>query len=134
MKYKTLFRLLLKAFGVMLFAYGIPQVIPTIAWAMDPRTRSLPSNTHTFLQVANIVIQPVLGLYLFFGGKWIVNLAIPGNRPYCPECAYDLTGAPTERCPECGTAFRWEDVRPSSEGSEAARQQGTEAQRHDGTK
>jgi hypothetical protein len=34
-------------------------------------------------------------------------MAIPSNRPYCPECAYDLTGAAVERCPEYDTSFRW---------------------------
>ena len=53
-----------------------------------------------------------IGLYLFFGGKWIADLAIPGNRPYCPECGYDLTGATESRCPECGTPFSAKDVRP----------------------
>jgi predicted amidophosphoribosyltransferase len=53
------------------------------------------------------------GLYLFFGGKWIVDLAIPGNRPYCQECGYDLTGAHRDRCPECDTPFRPDTVRPA---------------------
>ncbi len=33
----------------------------------------------------------------------IANLAIPGNRPYCDECGYDLTRAGAAACPECGT-------------------------------
>jgi hypothetical protein len=44
-----------------------------------------------------------LGFYLFFGRKWIVNLAIPSNRPYCAECGYDLSQTRSLRCPECGT-------------------------------
>ena len=48
--------------------------------------------------------------YLFFGGKWIADKAIPGNRPYCHECGYDLTNAVGNVCTECGTPFRVAEV------------------------
>ena len=28
----------------------------------------------------------------------------------CPTCGYDLHGLTTPRCPECGLAFRWDDL------------------------
>jgi hypothetical protein len=51
------------------------------------------------------LVQLLLGLYLFFGAKWIVNKAIPSNRPYCPECGYDLSKSRGDVCPECGVAL-----------------------------
>jgi hypothetical protein len=54
------------------------------------------------------LLQLAAGLYLFFGGKWVADKAIPSNRPYCHECGYDLTGAVGNICAECGTPFKSE--------------------------
>jgi hypothetical protein len=114
MKYKTLFRLALKAIGIMVFAEAIAPSMGALGWYLETRSNTAFAPA-SFGHLIGGVVQLVTRVYLFFGGKWIVNLAIPSNRPYCPECAYDLTGAPVERCPECGTAFRWEDVKPKIE-------------------
>jgi hypothetical protein len=39
-------------------------------------------------------------------GEW--TLPIP---PTCRKCSYILIGLPTNRCPECGTTFKWSEVR-----------------------
>ncbi len=118
MKYKTLFRLFVKALGLYLaltaldsalFALGTVSVAVINDWPGRPLSSSFLFNSIPAL------LQVGIGSYLFLRGEWIVNLAIPSNRPYCPECAYDLTGAASERCPECGTPFRWENVKPINE-------------------
>lgn len=55
------------------------------------------------MSTAGYLAPFAIGLYLFFGGEWVVNLAIASNRPYCPECGYDLSRATGPVCPECGT-------------------------------
>ena len=113
MKYKTLFRLMLRMIGVFLFANGVAHLVGrgcTLAMAVVGAAGYPVGFAASYAVEA--VMEALLGLYLFFSGAWIVNLAIPGNRPYCPECGYDLTGAPRNRCPECDTPFTPEAVRP----------------------
>jgi hypothetical protein len=113
MKYKTLFRLALRLVGILLIAESLPWlVVGCAALALDVFTGGVFAASSGFIswQFQNAVIHllgGLTGLYLFFGGAWIVNRAIPSNRPYCPECGYEITGLPPEGlCPECGTAYR----------------------------
>ena len=108
MRYKTLFRVMLKFLGVWLTAQGVISVTSTLfsmvraAWFSG----GTPYSIAYWLSFPSGIVGIAIGLYLFFGGKWIADLAIPGNRPYCHECGYDLSGAAGSICNECGTPFR----------------------------
>ena len=113
MKYKTAFRLAVRLIGVYAVAMSLPWLITTsVSIALDVLMAGglgfggLPGpwEVQTFF---SHLLSVGVGLYLFFRGERIVNRAIPSNRPYCHECAYQLTGLPSEGCcPECGTSFR----------------------------
>ena len=122
MKYKTLFRVLLKVVGVWLGITGLINVVEALCYALIWYLDSGSFGTSfgfagTYL--AGGLLEFVAGLYLFFGGKWIVNRAIPGNRPYCPECGYDLTGNKSGHCTECGTAIPSDESRVEHHNDES---------------
>ena len=107
MKYKTAFRLAVRAIGVYLFALGVTGAIRGAGFAADMLGLSgMSLSWSSCSMIAEAVAKMGIGAYLFFGGQWIVNHAIPSNRPYCPECGYELTGLPAgSKCPECGVAL-----------------------------
>jgi len=113
MKHKTWFRLVLKAIGVLLIglaASGVANLLANMGYLTmygDPYVvTSVRMSNWIYWQLLSPhvgdLVQLGLGLYLLFGGRWIANLAIPSNRPYCPECGYDNSKATGKRCPECG--------------------------------
>lgn len=121
MKHKTWFRLVLKAIGVLLIGFSLPTVGRAVgeliyAYLEGNQFAGYPANYWIVqsLYYGGTFVQFLLGLYLFFGGKWLVNMAIPSNRPYCPECGYDLSRCKGAQCPECGIALPYcsEESRP----------------------
>ena len=108
MKYKTLFRLLIKVIGVWLFAEGVLALFGSIIQYVSYFSQSTSARPFWWIIVipAQGLARVGLGAYLFFGGRWIVDKAIPSNRPYCHECGYELSYAESNRCPECGTEFK----------------------------
>ena len=95
MRYKTLFRLLLKFLGVWLTIQGLAHLVFFAIFH--------PNEDIRIGALLSAFVLIIAGVYLFFGGRWIADKAIPGNRPYCYGCGYDLSNYVGERCPECGT-------------------------------
>lgn len=114
MKHKTWFRLLIKAIGVVMVGLSLPllfQLVVFVIFVQQTAQGGMPSGlggAYWWLQVGHYsggLVQAAIGLYLLFGGEWLVNTCIPSNRPYCPECGYDLSQSSAERCPECGVSM-----------------------------
>ena len=107
MRYKTLFRVLLKVLGVWLVVEGLAALIGNAAhvvgWLDVRAMGGFPFSLGVLAGGLGGLVQLIAGLYLFFGGRWVIDKAIPGNRPYCHECGYDLSSPVGPQCPECGT-------------------------------
>lgn len=116
MKHKTWFRLVLKAIGILLLAWGLPELIAYITGYVSWRLLDIrsgggymgvePEWLAVLLHILSPVVQVLIGLYLLLDGKWLLDKIIPSNRPYCPECGYDLSeSGNSAACSECGTAL-----------------------------
>jgi hypothetical protein len=104
MKHKTWFRLVIKAIGVLLLGFSIPEIVQVMSYFLLvdwPSTGTFVSYNWIYGIIAPS-LQTAIGAYLLIDGRWIIDKSIPSNRPYCPECGYDLSQSRGEKCPECG--------------------------------
>ena len=114
MKHKTWFRLIIRAIGVWVLATAIPSAASSISRYVTMFFDSSVGTTNPYLwqssyylpELIRVGLQLGLGFYLLFGGDWIINKCIPSNRPYCPDCGYDLShNSQAANCPECGVTL-----------------------------
>ena len=112
MKHKSWFRLVLKAIGIVLIGLGIPEILrhgtQYVRWYfMAAAGRGsvppwMPTWFDALLVLLPGLVQVALGLVVLLRTHWIADWIIPSNRPYCPECGYDLSMNDGEHCTECG--------------------------------
>lgn len=112
MKHKTIVRLALRLMGVYLLAIGLPTAVSqaaNVAMKLSGSANSpMTGNDWSWLLPSVLYggTQIVLGAYLLFGGRLVVNTIVPSNRPYCPECSYELRPPISAHCPECGASLQ----------------------------
>ena len=108
MRYKTLFRVLLKVLGVYLVVASFGSLFYFITEIVIQTNASNTVRSTLWRFAFQGLFSVTIGLYLFFGGKWITDLAIPSNRPYCADCGYDIGRSPGDICQECGALISHE--------------------------
>ncbi len=107
MKHKTWFRLVVKAIGLLVMSLSIGHIVNTFLAYLGEwiETGGVTWRAWMLSYGLGQSVAFLFGLYLFLGGEWVVNKAIPSNRPYCPECGYELAHHTSPKCPECGVAL-----------------------------
>jgi len=109
MSYRLWFRLMIKGAGLLIIAQALPYLVQLAAALVDDLVSLGLARTLTRFDASNMLrhvtqsgVLIVIGVYLLFGGKWILNKCAPLGR-FCPECGYDVSHGRSANCPECGT-------------------------------
>lgn len=118
MKSFAWFILLLRAVGIIFIALGLPQILQTVReWLINVRLTDLLSASGAELSVRILrEIQSLsmfaIGLYLLFGGKWLIRRCLRGLGNQCVMCGYPTSQIKDGRCPECGTRIESDPATP----------------------
>jgi predicted RNA-binding Zn-ribbon protein involved in translation (DUF1610 family) len=102
MRYKTLFRAWLKVLGVYFTLSSLAALISILVNTVRQLESGSVSIGAQMQSGLPQVFLFLMGIYLFLGGGWIADLAMPSNRPYCHECGYEIGKSASANCPECG--------------------------------
>lgn len=106
---RVLVTVAVRLIGLLILGFGIgpiasalanflPVLIPPMANIATPRAQILGA----VLYIVSMLLTPLVGLYLLFGGRWIIAKILRGLDPRrCPSCGYDVASLNTEQCPEC---------------------------------
>jgi RNA polymerase subunit RPABC4/transcription elongation factor Spt4 len=107
MRYKTFTRLLIKLMGIYFLLGGLVSLAASVVFLLIvvgeySSYGGISMIAYPASWGVSSLVSIALGLFLLLASNWIVDRLIPSNRPYCPNCGYELTGNTREQCPECG--------------------------------
>lgn len=105
MHQRTVFRIAVRVIGVFITANGAAElafITMRVAWdAISYPSRNF--GDYRLDAIGQAITSGLLGVYLFTGPMWIVDLAAPPTQTSCANCGYDVTMLRSPVCPECGT-------------------------------
>lgn len=105
MTHKSVFRLLVRATGLLVAAEHMPRLAQAILGFTrygafrDNGTSPMEALVWYFI---GPIVGICIGMYLLLRGGWVIKLAFPTEGPYCRECGCRVANSPAQgACPEC---------------------------------
>ena len=110
MRHRNWLTAVLRIFGIVLVAYHVDYPLQMLMWLLsafigNAEPELVNRSMITDIWTAAGSFRFFFGLYLIFGGKWLINLCMRDIVGRCPGCGYDIASLSAEVCPECGIAI-----------------------------
>jgi len=101
------FKLLIRAIGIMLCGFALPAILGQAGYLLQSfaSTQSLMPLEYIWMSAGSALgtlAEAGIGLYLLFGGNWIISRCLKEIRDNCVSCGYDISASVGDTCSECG--------------------------------